>query len=151
MRKWIFGAAAVVLAAVVSQMPLSGAQTADVKADYDRANSLGQRVRANMVYNVAEAPVWIDGSQKFWYRKSVKGGNEFVLVDATAATKAAAFDHARLATALSAAANGNYTAITLPFTTFTFVDNMQAIQFTMGAGGGGGGRAGGGGGGGGGR
>ena len=150
MRKWVFGGAAIVLAAIVSQMPLSGAQTADIKADYDRANSLNQRV-ANKVFDVAEAPTWIDGSQKFWYRKSAKGGGgQFVLVDPAGPSKAPAFDHARLATAIAAVSGGTYTATSLPFTTFTFIDNMQAIQFNLGAGGGGGaGRAGGGGGGGG--
>ena len=81
---------------------------------------------------MAEAPVWIEGSQKFWYRKSVKGGNQFVLVDPAGPAKAPAFDHARLATAISTAASGTYTAMTLPFTTFTFVDNMQAIEFAIG-------------------
>ena len=126
-------------------------QVADIRADYDRSASLGTRT-ANKVYDVAETPVWIEGSQKFWYRKSVKGGNQFVLVDPAVPSKAAAFDHARLATAINTASGGTLTAtaITLPFTAFTFADNMQAIEFAVApGGGGGGGRAGGGGGGGG--
>ena len=149
MRKVTFGLWAVAVVALVSQLPLTGgAQSADVKADYDRANSLNQRL-ANKVFDVAQAPVWITGSQKFWYRKSVKGGDQFVLVDPVATTKAPAFDHARLATALSTAATppSPYTAVTLPFSTFTFVENMTAIEFAVGPGGGGG-RGGGGGGGG---
>src|SRR6185436_16670752 len=64
---------------------------------------------------------WIDGS-RFWYRKSVKGGNQFVLVDAATGEKKAPFDHARLATALTGAASAQtpFTALTLPFTEFTF-------------------------------
>src|SRR5512141_1565916 len=81
--------------ALVAYMPLvGGAQSGDVKADYDRANTLNQRV-TNKVFDVAETPVWIDGSSKFWYRKSVRGGNQFVLVDPAAPAKAAAFDHTR--------------------------------------------------------
>ena len=101
------------------------------------------------MFDLAEAPVWIAGSQQFWYRKAVKGGNEFVLVDPVAATKAPPFDHARLATAISTAEapRGPYTALTLPFTTFTFVENRQAIEFAVVPAGGGGGRGGGGGGG----
>ena len=62
-----------------------------------------------------------------------------MLVDPAAPAKGPAFDHARLATAIStAAASGTtYTATTLPFSTFTFVDNMQAIEFAIGGGGGG--------------
>src|SRR6185436_19085814 len=69
------------------------------------------------------------------------------LVDPATASKAPAFDHARLATAISTAASGTYTATTLPFTTFTYADNMQAIEFALAPAGGGAGRGGGGGGG----
>ena len=133
------------LAAVIAAVSLNtGAQSADVKADYDRSNSLNQRT-ANKVYDLPEAPVWIAGSPQFWYRKAVKGGNEFVLVDPVAATKAPAFDHAKLATAMVAAGVANATALNLQFTTFNYADNRQAIEFAIGPGGGGGGRGGGGG------
>src|SRR5688572_29357948 len=121
------------------------AQGSDVRADYARAASIRERTQG-LVVDVAEPPVWIEGVPKFWYRKSVPGGNSFVLVDAAAASKAPAFDHARLAATLSTVANGKYTAVTLPFTTFQFVDNQQAIEFSVGGGapGRGGGTAGGG-------
>jgi dipeptidyl aminopeptidase/acylaminoacyl peptidase len=119
-------------------------QAPDVKALYDRSESLNRRAMG-LVHNVAESPTPIKGTSRLWYRKSVKGGNEFVLVDPAAKTKAPAFDHARLSASLSTAASGKYTAVSLPFTSFDYVDNQQAITFTIGAGGG---RAGGGGGGG---
>jgi dipeptidyl aminopeptidase/acylaminoacyl peptidase len=123
-------------------------QAPDVKADYERSNTFNQRI-ANKMFDVAEAPNWVENSQKFWYRKSVRGANafQFVLVDPATASKAPAFDHARLATAMSAAAGGPYTATTLPFATFTYADNMQAIEFALAPAGGGAGRGGGGGGG----
>ena len=110
------------------------AQGSDVRADYARAASIRERTQG-LVVDVAEPPVWLEGVPKFWYRKSVPGGNSFVLVDAVAASKAPAFDHARLAATLSTVANGKYTAVTLPFTTFQFVDNQQAIEFSVGGGG----------------
>ncbi len=122
------------LGALVVIAHLAGAQDQGVKADYDRANSLRDRM-AGKVYDVAETPTWIDATH-FWYRKSVKGGSEFMLVDAATASKGPAFDHAKLAAALSTASAGNVTALTLPFTTFTFVDNMQAIEFATGVAGG---------------
>jgi dipeptidyl aminopeptidase/acylaminoacyl peptidase len=141
------------LAAVVAVGGLTmrggASQAPDVAADYTRSNTLSQRI-ANKVIDLAEAPNWIEGSQRFWYRKSVRGGNQFVLVDAAAASKAAAFDHARLASGIATAAAVTASATALPFTSFTYVDNMQAIEFTLAAagaagraGGGGGGRAGG--------
>ncbi len=88
-----------------TQKPAAGAvvQAIGVKADYERAMGLRDKLQ-NTIYNVAETPSWIGTTTKFWYRKSVKGGNQFVLADATAATKAPAFDHGKLAAALSAAA-----------------------------------------------
>jgi dipeptidyl aminopeptidase/acylaminoacyl peptidase len=129
---------------LVQQRGAAQTQAEDVKADYDRANNLNQRV-ANKIFDVGDTWTWIDNSQKFWYRKSVRGVNQFqfVLVDPVAASKAPAFDHARLAAAISSAASGKYTATSLPFTTFTFTDNMQAIEFAIGGGGAGAGRAGG--------
>ncbi len=123
-----------VIAAIVGVSQLASRTTAqgqDVKAAYDRAESLNRRV-ANLALNVPEAPTWIEKSTRFWYRKTAKaeacpttGCWEFVLVDAAAKTKAPAFDHAKLATAVGAVTNQKYTAVTLPFSTFTFVDNER--------------------------
>jgi hypothetical protein len=133
--------AAVIVAGsiVLGVCALLGAQgqPADIKADYDRANGLRDRVQ-NKICNVVDTPTWIEKTSRFWYRKFVKGGNVFVLVDAAAPSKSPAFDHEKLAAALSAAANATYTAVTLPFTSFTFVDELWAIEFTIGAGGRGG-------------
>jgi len=133
--------AGVALAALVStplwtsahdQAPTQ-AQDQDVRADYERAASLRERVTGQAIDVIADNS-WIDGTSKFWYRKSVTGGSSFVLVDATAGTKAAAFDHERLAMALSTATGNTYTAVTLPFTTLQFTDNQQALEFTVGGG-----------------
>jgi Dipeptidyl peptidase IV (DPP IV) N-terminal region/Prolyl oligopeptidase family len=97
-------------------------------ADYERAAKLREKFQG-LAFNIPETAVAIESTSRFWYRKSVKGGNEFVLVDAAIPEKKAAFDHERLAVSLSAAANEKYTAITLPFNTFTFTDNETAITF----------------------
>src|SRR5215831_11697666 len=97
-------------------------------ADYERASSLRDKFQG-LAVNISERATWIDNTSRFWYRKSVKGGNEFVLVDADTLAKRPAFDHEKLAASLSAAAEGRYTAVTLPFTTITFVDNERAIEF----------------------
>ena len=112
----------------------TSAQDAGIRADYGRASSLRDRVNGKAVDVIADN-AWIEGSSKFWYRKSVTGGSAFVLVDAAAGTKAPAFDHARLATALSTATGNKYTDVTLPFSTLTWVDNQQTIEFAVGGGG----------------
>jgi dipeptidyl aminopeptidase/acylaminoacyl peptidase len=126
MRKFLLIAAAL----VVSVPTFLPAQSQDVTADYARAVGLADRLR-NKVVDVAEDPVWIDGSSRFWYRKSVQGGNVFVLVDPATAVKGPAFDHARLATAINAVTSGSSTAVSLPFTTLTFVNDRQALEFTV--------------------
>src|SRR5260221_24108 len=46
-------------------------------ADYQRAGALRAKYQAVAV-NIPEAPSWLDGT-RFWYRKSVPGGHEFVM------------------------------------------------------------------------
>src|SRR5215831_962216 len=106
--------------------PIDQAQV--TRADYDRAAGL-RRKYDGLAVNIVDRPTWIGKTSRFWYRKSVKGGNEFVLVDAETMTKKPAFDHEKLAASLSTAMNKKYTAVTLPFMSLTFVDNEQAIEF----------------------
>jgi len=97
-------------------------------ADYERAQSLRNRFQA-LAINVPERANWIEKTSRFWYRKSVKGGNGFVLVDAETLARKPAFDHERLAASLSSASSQKLTALTLPFSAITFVDAERAIQF----------------------
>jgi dipeptidyl aminopeptidase/acylaminoacyl peptidase len=106
-------------------LPLSAQVT---RADYERAAS--QRTRyQNLAVNVVDRVAWIEGTDHFWYRKSIAGGNEFVWVDAASATKRPAFDHEKLAAGLSEAAHDKFTALKLPFNEVTFVDSERAVQF----------------------
>jgi len=97
-------------------------------ADYERAASLRTKFQG-LAVNIVNQPTWIGKTSRFWYRKSVKGGNEFVVIDAETLAKKPAFDHEKLAASLSTAAGKKYTAVTLPFMTITFVENEQGIEF----------------------
>lgn len=112
-------------------------------ADYERARGLREKFDG-LALNLPGVATWIEGTNRFWYRKSVRGGYEFVVVDADALTKKPAFDHEKLAAALSAATGEKYTAVTLPFTEprpagrfgrrglavpLTFSDQQRAIEF----------------------
>jgi dipeptidyl aminopeptidase/acylaminoacyl peptidase len=98
------------------------------QADYDRALGLRKQYEA-LVGNAAEAPRWIDRTHRLYYRRTVKGGHDFILADADTKTKQPAFDHAKIAASLSSAAGKSYTALTLPFNTFDFLDGERTIQF----------------------
>jgi dipeptidyl aminopeptidase/acylaminoacyl peptidase len=129
-RKFWYVAA---LAAVAAYFPsrLLDAQSAGVGADFERAGTLRARI-AGKVYGVADSPTWIDNS-RLWFRKSVKGGSEFLLVDAATGSTRPAFDHAKIAEGLSFASGTAYSATTLPFESFTFVTTgIEAIEFAIG-------------------
>ncbi len=101
--------------------------------DYQRAQSIQKLT----VVNAPGPANWIGESRTFWYAKLVKGGTQYMLVDADNETKAPAFDHPRLATAINTAAATKYTALTLPFTParaatpLTFIDTQKSIQFQI--------------------
>ena len=115
--------------------------------DYQRAHDLNAKA-FELVVNVPGPAHWIGDEHRFWYARSVKGGNEYVLVDADAATKKPAFDQAKLAASVSAVTGHPYTALTLPFapvrsraggrppaeargksSPLKFKDNEQTIEF----------------------
>jgi dipeptidyl aminopeptidase/acylaminoacyl peptidase len=101
------------------------------RADYERADSFNARTRG-LVLNVAEEPNWIGETSRFWYRKTVEGGNQFLLVDPATQEKGPAFDHDRLAGSLSASKDTTYTGVTLPFNSFEYVEEEEAIEFVLG-------------------
>ena len=100
------------------------------RADYVRADSFAERTR-DLVVDVAEEPNWIGETSRFWYRLAVEGGDRFVRVDPAQARKADAFDHDRLAAALSSVRDTTFTAVTLPFRSFDYVDEESAIEFVL--------------------
>jgi dipeptidyl aminopeptidase/acylaminoacyl peptidase len=112
----------VLWSSVVSLTAAAGAQ--GTALDFQRSETVNQRL-AGLTVNVAEAPTWI-GPTRFWYRKSVKGGSELMVVDAATGEKRPLFDHARLAAALSSAAGGAYTATTLPSDAFSYAEDGEA-------------------------
>ena len=113
---------------VVTLSAVSAAFAQGTQADYDRALGLRKQYEA-LVGNAAEAPRWIDTTHRLYYRRTVKGGHDFILADADTKTKQPAFDHAKIAASLSSAAGKSYTALTLPFNTFDFLDGERTIQF----------------------
>src|SRR5687768_11973985 len=94
--------------------------------DYRRADSLRSRFQG-LVVNTVEQPVWVANTNRLVYRKSVRGGSEYVMVDAATAQKRPAFDHARLAEALAAATSGRYTPSSIPGS-LNFVEGDTAVE-----------------------
>ncbi len=99
-------------------------------ADYQRAAELRTKY-PSLAIDIAGPVTWIEGTDVFWYRKSVKGGNQFMVVDAEHSAKKVAFDHEKLATALSTAAGEKYSPLALPFQEVTFADKQRTLQFVI--------------------
>ncbi len=99
--------------------------------DYERASSLKDRTQF-LALNVVDRAGWIEKTSRFWYRKTVKGGYEFDIMDAQSLAKKPAFDHQKLAASLSAASGESYTPLNLPFMALTFVNDEKAIEFDAG-------------------
>ena len=100
------------------------------RADYERAMNLSDKYE-HLTVNAPDAATWIAGSSRFYYRKSVKGGHQFVMMDAANQQRRPAFDHERLAAALSTAAGGTYTAVRLPFSEVSFTDGEKRLDFSI--------------------
>ena len=98
--------------------------------DYQRAERfLGNNTRT-LVAGDAVRPVWLE-SDRFWYRTSTRTGTEYVLVDPTTRLRRPAFDHARLAAALSLAADTSYVGDRLPFNAFEYADGGRSLRIAL--------------------
>jgi dipeptidyl aminopeptidase/acylaminoacyl peptidase len=117
---------AVVLLAIVTLPLLLSAQGR--LADYERANGLRDKFQS-LALDVPGRVVWIEKTHRFWYRKTVKDGFEFEIVDAETLAKKPAFDHEKLASALNTASGEKFKAAKLPFAMIRFVDGEKAIEF----------------------
>ncbi|MBE3131276.1 MAG: DPP IV N-terminal domain-containing protein, partial [Acidobacteria bacterium] len=98
------------------------------RADYARAAGLRAKLQP-LALNIVDRGGWIGKTSRYWYRKSVVGGNEFWVVDAAGREKKAAFDHAKLAAALAAASGEKVEALNLPFNTITYAEDGKSVEF----------------------
>jgi dipeptidyl-peptidase-4 len=100
--------------------------------DYVRAEQFLPWNVSKTIFKIAVKPNWIEGGNRFWYRNDTRAGKEFILVDPARNVRQPAFDHTRLAAALSTASNSAYEHHKLPFETITFVEGGKALQFDVG-------------------
>ena len=100
------------------------------RADYERAQALREKYDA-LAVNVPGEPTWVEGTHRFYYRRTTATGFEFVIVDADTLEKRPAFNHDRLADSLSTAAAETYRGSRLPFQSFTTADSLGSIDMTI--------------------
>ncbi|BBE34205.1 putative dipeptidyl peptidase IV [Sphingosinicella microcystinivorans] len=97
--------------------------------DYEGAIRLLDTQKPGMIRNAAVVPNWVDGEDRFWYRKDTVEGAVFRLVDARSAKSEPAFDHARVAEGLAHASGKQVSAESLPFTSFDYDADGKTIEF----------------------
>jgi dipeptidyl aminopeptidase/acylaminoacyl peptidase len=111
------------------ELPKYVPTTDELREGYRRAGQTGPLGR---VYKDRVTPHWFQENTRFWYRNELAGGaSEFILVDAAAGTREPAFDHKKLAAALSKAAGKDFRADRLPFKEVEFVEQSRVVRFKV--------------------
>jgi dipeptidyl aminopeptidase/acylaminoacyl peptidase len=110
------------VAANAQQIPALNAK------DYEHAESFLTYNTEPFIDNGPVRANWLPGDS-FWYRNLNPKGSEFILVNPTKKTVSAAFDHQKLAAALSAANGNKYEGLMLPFQTFNYSADGKFITF----------------------
>jgi dipeptidyl aminopeptidase/acylaminoacyl peptidase len=128
--KVLFG---VILAGCIAGMSSAAAQQprALSAADYAHAEKFLTQNLTQLVIGGSVFPNWLS-NERFWYRSQTAAGYEFILVDPAKRSRAPAFDHVRLAAALSSAANEKYDPHQLPFQTIEFSEDGTSVSFNVG-------------------
>ena len=110
------------------------ARTRLTRADYERAESYLAWNVAKLMFNTGVTPHWLDESDRFWYRRTGRDGSEFVVIDPAHGSRRPAFDHERLAAALSQASDTYVIHNQMPFDEITLktdADGNEQAEFTF--------------------
>lgn len=92
-----------------------GIEQQQMRDRYVRAQKFNQGMfDSSVARNSSLYPVWIEGSNNFWYERATKHGKEIRLVDAESGTNEAAFNHKDLAEALTKASGQEVDSKNLP-------------------------------------
>src|SRR5580700_6220938 len=113
-------------AAQQSSSPVPRAFTAD---DYKRAEKFMPYNTRPLVFHEVRGK-WMP-EDRYLFRDTGPEGSEFVIFDAAHGTRQPAFDHTKIAAALSVAAGASYNAAHLPFMTFEFSADGNSISFRV--------------------
>lgn len=96
--------------------------------DYERAQRFMASNAEQLIDHGPVRPNWL-AADRFWYRDLNAKGSDFILVDPAKGTRTAAFDHQKLANALTKVLGKAYEPSALPFQTVVFSPDNQAVVF----------------------
>ncbi len=119
------GILAVALAAV------SFAQHHTNKANWAQMEKYSNSALSRFVYSSRVNPSWINKSDRFWYVWNDSDGKRFMFVDSAGRKRERAFDHDKLAGALSELGKKPVVGNQLPFNSIDYNEKETAITFTV--------------------
>jgi dipeptidyl aminopeptidase/acylaminoacyl peptidase len=114
----------------LSVAPITRIAAQGKSADYTRAESVHSRLDG-LVVDAVDTAAWIGTTSRFWYKKSITGGTQFMIVDAATLQKKPAFDHAAIAGSLSRATGRPVDARNLPFNVLTFAADERSFEVAI--------------------
>ncbi len=98
---------------------------------YRRAESMLHRNVKSLVFNLETTVRWLADSSAFWYRSESVSGYRFMLVDAETGRQRPAFDHRKVARALSKALAKEIEPLSLPLVAFDYVAGGPQLRFRI--------------------
>ena len=110
-----------------------GGAPAVTAADYARAEKFLAPALTPLVVGGSVSAAWLP-DERFTYRNTTSAGAEFILVDPVKKTRVRAFDHEKLAAALTAAAGAPFDPLKLPFQTIELSADGKTVSFDVAAG-----------------
>ena len=117
---------------MVLLMASGGSAQEIFQSDASQAANRAPQAEAK-IYRDRIDPHWLPGNNQFWYRiETGPGTHEFILVDAIAASRTPAFDHARLAGRLVQAGVAGAKADQLPVDQLEFFPAERRVEFQAG-------------------
>ena len=104
--------------------------TSEILRRYNVAKSIVEGFLSNdLVLNDGVFPHWIDGSQCFWYQRSVTSGIEYRIVDVEMASNRAAFDYVALVKAFNDLLGGQLDTDSFAITVTDITLNPSLVKF----------------------
>ncbi len=100
-------------------------------SDYARAEKF-LLPNAERIVTGTVRPFWIGDTEQFWFRKTTPDSGEFILVDAVTRAQQPAFDHSKLAAALSHQTGQSLDPHHLPFQLIEFSPDLHSVTINLG-------------------
>ncbi|MCJ7581548.1 MAG: DPP IV N-terminal domain-containing protein, partial [Candidatus Aminicenantes bacterium] len=121
------------LVMILSAVPTASAQERTKslsEEDYAQAEKFLRQHTDSLVFGATVSPDWM-GENLFWYRNNIPEGYEYVLVDMKKKKRSQAFDHQKLAQALSSTVGETYEPYKLPFQRIEFSKDRKSLLFFL--------------------